>query len=400
MKLPLLVFFVYLLWLKGCHCAPTRKDKTAIHGNLREAGKIDVDEEVKVALIGIKQMKIIMERREKEHTNLMKTLKKCKEEKQVQKLKEALKLMSELQEHLKEEESLCQVSLADSWDECKSCLESNCMRFYITCQPTRSSMKYMVDQLFWKMYQFIFSFQEDDEKDLPVSENSSEEDVQLTQIESVFNQLTVDMRILFNKSCNVFKEMQQEFDQAFRLYFMSETDLIEPYFFPALSKESMKKANHVQSWDIPNFFQLFCNFSVSIYQSVSETITEMLHAIEDVSKQDKGNLHSKTLPVQDRELCGELGQNLSECFEFHVRCQKCQDYLQEECPAIPELHIKEDEALKLVNVSNQQYAQILQMTQQHLDDTEYLMQKMREKCGWVAELAKQTLGTEKILNSA
>lgn len=35
MKLPLLVFTVYLLWLKDCHCAPTWKDKTAIHGNLK-----------------------------------------------------------------------------------------------------------------------------------------------------------------------------------------------------------------------------------------------------------------------------------------------------------------------------------------------------------------------------
>lgn len=47
----------------------------------------NVDEEVKKALIGIKQMKIMMERSEEEHRSLMKTLKKCKEEKQVQLLK-------------------------------------------------------------------------------------------------------------------------------------------------------------------------------------------------------------------------------------------------------------------------------------------------------------------------
>lgn len=69
---------------------------------------------------------------------------------------------------------------------------------------------------------------------------------------------------------------------------MSDTDLIEPYFSPALSKEPMKKVDLVQSWDIPSFFQLFCNFSVSIYQSVSTTITETLNAIEDLPKQDKG----------------------------------------------------------------------------------------------------------------
>lgn len=49
--------------------------------------------------------------------------------------------MNEVQEHLEEEERLCQVSLMDSWDECKSCLESDCMRFYTTCQSSWSSMK-------------------------------------------------------------------------------------------------------------------------------------------------------------------------------------------------------------------------------------------------------------------
>lgn len=49
-----------------------------------KAGERDIDEEVKKALIGMKQMKIMMERRGEEHTSLMKTLKKCREEKQVQ----------------------------------------------------------------------------------------------------------------------------------------------------------------------------------------------------------------------------------------------------------------------------------------------------------------------------
>ncbi|KAM7126405.1 clusterin-like protein 1 isoform 1-T2 [Molossus nigricans] len=401
MKLPLLVFIVYLLWLKDCHCAPTWKDKTAIHENLKgfsEAGEIDVDEEVKKALIGMKQMKIMMRRREEEHTHIMKTLKKCREEKQ-----EALKLMNEVQEHLEEEERRCQESLTDSWDECKSCLESDCMRLYTTCQPSRSSTENMIEQFFRKIYQFLFPFHEDNRKDLPVGEKVMEEDAQVTQIEHMFSHLTVDVRFLFNRSFNVFKQMQQEFDEAFQSYFMSDTDLIEPYVFPALFKEPTKKADVVQSWDLPSFFQLFCNFSLSIYQSVSTAITEMLNAMADLPKQhedaDPGGLSSKTMSGQDRGLCEELGQNLSECFQVHARCQKCQDYLSEDCPDIPELYTKVDEALKLVNISDQQYVQILQVMQYHLEDTTYLMEKMREEFGWVTELENQTPGTENTFNS-
>ncbi|XP_012657499.1 clusterin-like protein 1 [Otolemur garnettii] len=398
MKPPLLLFTVYLLWLKDCHCAPTWKDKTAVSGNLKSfsaAGETHVDEEVKKALMGIKQMKTVMEKKEEEHSNLMKTLKKCREEKQ-----EALKLMNEVQEHLAKEERLCHVSLAESWDECRSCLESDCMRFYTNCQPSRSSVKNTIGQFFRKIYQGLFPFREDDETDLPISEKFPEEDSQLTHMEDVFSQLAVDVKSLFNRSLNVFKQMQQEFDQAFQSYFMSDTDFIESSFSPALSKEPTKKEDFVQNWALPNFFQLFCNFSLSIYESVSETITEALNAIEDLPEQDKGpDQGHLMLPAQDRRLCGELGQNSSECFKFHERCQKCQDYLSEDCPDVPELHAELDEALRLVNVSSQQYTEVLRMTQQHLEDTSYLMERMRWQFGWVSELANQIPETEIIFNS-
>ncbi|XP_023576167.1 clusterin-like protein 1 [Octodon degus] len=85
MKLPLLMFIVCLLWLKDCHCAPTWKDKTATRGNLKgfsEAAEIDAAGEVQTALTGVKWMKIMMARREEEHSSLMKILRKCAEEKQ------------------------------------------------------------------------------------------------------------------------------------------------------------------------------------------------------------------------------------------------------------------------------------------------------------------------------
>ncbi|CAO2617420.1 Clusterin-like protein 1, partial [Lemmus lemmus] len=54
---------------------------------LLEVGETDTGGEVKKALIGSRQMKIWVERRETEHAQLMKTLKKYKEENQVSSLK-------------------------------------------------------------------------------------------------------------------------------------------------------------------------------------------------------------------------------------------------------------------------------------------------------------------------
>ena len=75
-----------------CNLIGSQRKKNLQHNLLgfSEAGEIDIDEEVKKALIGMKQMKILMERREEEHSSLMRTLKKCREEKQVRSLKSYL----------------------------------------------------------------------------------------------------------------------------------------------------------------------------------------------------------------------------------------------------------------------------------------------------------------------
>ncbi|XP_031224816.1 clusterin-like protein 1 isoform X2 [Mastomys coucha] len=399
MKPPLLVLSVYLIWLKYCDSAPTWKETATTDGSLKslpKVGETDVEEEVKKALIGIKQMKIMMERREEEHAKLMKTLKKCKEEKQ-----EALKLMNEVQERLEEEEKLCQASSVDSWDGCRPCLESNCIQFYTVCQPGWSSVKNMMEQFLKKIYQFLFTHSED-VKDLPAIEQLTKEDLQVVHIENLFSQLAIDVKSLFNMSFYIFKQMQQEFDQAFQLYFMSDMDLKELHS-PALSKEITKKEELGQRWGIPNVFQLFRNFSLSIYGRVQQIIMKTLNAIEDswepYKELDQRGMTSKMLPEQNGEMCEEFGKNLSGCLKFHKRCQKCHNYLSEDCPDVPELHIEFLEALKLVNVSNQQYDQIVWMTQYHLEDTTHLMEKMREQFGWVSQLASHNPVTEDIFNS-
>uniref|UniRef100_A0A4X2M1Y4 Clusterin n=1 Tax=Vombatus ursinus TaxID=29139 RepID=A0A4X2M1Y4_VOMUR len=400
MKPSILMFTVHLLWLKGCQCAPTWKDTTDLRENLKSlsvVGEQYVDEEVKKALIGIKQMKIVMERNEVKHKELMKTLKKSSKEKQ-----EALQLMNEVKERLEVEERRCQVSLTGLWDECKSCLESSCMRFYTTCQPSWSTVINKIESFFKKMPQLIFPFREDEAEALPVTEKSDEEDAQLSQIEGTFSQLAMDVNTLFNRSTNVFKQIRKEFDQAFQTYFISDADLTEAYFLPALSETTPQNTSLLKSWDIPNFFQLFFDFSKSILTGIGEMITEMLKGMknlpEQVKEPDKGGMFSEVFPGHNRVPCKELSQNLSGCSEFHERCQKCQENLLQDCPNVPELHMKFDEAFKLVNISEQQYTQIFQMTQHHMEDMIAMMGKMREKFGWVTELSHWTRGSENIFN--
>ncbi|KAJ7404475.1 clusterin-like protein 1 [Willisornis vidua] len=400
---------------------------------LSEVGEKYVDEEVKKALIGIKQMKIMMERNEDKHIDLMKTLKKSSEEKQ-----QALRLMDEVKARLEEEERQCQVSLKNLWDECESCLESTCMRYYTTCKHGVSTFKRKVEDFLRKIPPLIFSFHEDQGKDIQFNEKSEKEDTQLVKMEDLFSQLLSDVGSIFDRSFIFFKHMQKEFDQSFQTFFMSNLDLNESPSMPALPEYTTRNDSSQKGWAMPGFLQIVFDFSKTVFEGVNS---------------DRSGMFSKIVPGRQRPQCKELRENSSGCPQFHERCQKCQDNLlhgpdkkfgpiqvlndtdflqmphhsiigghqvghaglvpgevmlvidlfhdlprHRDCPNVPELHIKFDEAFKLVNLSGEQYEQILQVVRHHTEDTSYLLNKMKERFGWVSELSNMTIGPESIFN--
>ncbi|XP_030301619.1 clusterin-like protein 1 [Calypte anna] len=397
------LFIICMLWLKGHQCAPTKQEEMNLQENLKllsEVGEKYVDEEVKKALIGIKQMKIMMERNEDKHMNLMRTLKKSSEEKQ-----QALRLMEEVKERLEEEEKQCQVSLKNLWDECESCLESTCMRYYTTCKQGLSRFRGKVEDFLRKIPPLIFTFQEDHGKDIEFNEKPEKVDSQLVKMEDLFSQLLSDMGSIFDRSFIFFKQMQKEFDQSFQMYFMSDLDLTDSPNMPALP-ETTRNNGLQKGWGMPAFIQIVFDFSKTVFEGVSEVITEVFDEYranrrevpEQAKDPDRNGMFSEIVSGRQRPLCRELRENSSGCPQFHERCQKCQDNLLHDCPNVPELHMKMDEAFKLVNVSGEQYEQILQVVQRHTEDTSYLLNKMKERFGWVSELSNMTIGPESIFN--
>ncbi|NXN88564.1 CLUL1 protein, partial [Bombycilla garrulus] len=400
------IFIIHVLCLNGHQCAPMKQDEVNLRDNLKqlsEVGEKYVDEEVKKALIGIKQMKIMMERNEDKHIDLMKTLKKSSEEKQ-----QALRLMDEVKARLEEEERQCQVSLKNLWDECESCLESTCMRYYTTCKCGVSTFKKKVEDFLRKIPPLIFTFHEDQGRDIQSNEKPEKEDTQLVKMEDLFSQLLSDVGSIFDRSFIFFKHMQKEFDQSFQTYFMSDLDLSESPSMPALPEVTTRIDSSQRSWGMPGFLQVVFDFSRTVFEGVSEVITDVFDEYRDyrrdVPEQTKGKypdrsgMFSKIVSGRQRLQCRELRENSSGCPQFHERCQKCQDNLLHDCPNVPELHIKFDEAFKLVNLSGEQYEQILQVVRHHTEDTSYLLNKMKERFGWVSELSNMTIGPENIFN--
>ncbi|NXW57005.1 CLUL1 protein, partial [Eurystomus gularis] len=330
------IFVIYVLWLKGHQCAPTRQEEVNLQENLKllsEVGEKYVDDEVKKALIGIKQMKIMMGRNEDKHVDLMKTLKKSSEEKQ-----QALQLMDQVKERLEEEERKCQVSLKNLWDECESCLESTCMRYYITCKHGWSTFRRKVEDVLRKIPPFIFTFHEDPGKDIQFNEKPEEEDTQLVKMEGLFSQLLLDIASIFDRSFIFFKQMQKKFDRSFQMYFMSDLDLKgSTIIMPALPENITRNDSSQKGWGITSFLQTVFDFSTTVFESASEVITEVFDEYRDnrrdVPEQAKGkypdrrDMFSKIVSGHQRPLCRDLLENSSGCPQFLDRCQKCQDNL-------------------------------------------------------------------------
>ncbi|RMC15526.1 hypothetical protein DUI87_07720 [Hirundo rustica rustica] len=264
-----------------------RKVHYFLNSELSEVGEKYVDEEVKKALIGIKQMKIMMERNEDKHIDLMKTLKKSSEEKQ-----QALQLMDEVKARLEEEERQCQVALKNLWNECESCLESTCMRYYTTCKHGASTFKRKVEDFLRKIPPLIFTFHEEQGRDIQSNEKPEKEDTQLVKMEDLFSQLLSDVGTIFDRSFTFFKHMQKEFDQSFQTYFMSDLDLSESPSMPALPEVTTRIDGSQRGWRMPGFLQTVFDFSRTVLEGVTEVITDVFDEYRDyrrdVPEQTKG----------------------------------------------------------------------------------------------------------------
>lgn len=138
-----------------------------------------------------------------------------------------------------------------------------------------------VEDFLRKIPPLIFPFREDQGKDIQFNEKPEKEDTQLVKMEDLFSQLLSDMGSVFDRSFMFFKQMQKEFDQSFQTYFMSDLDLSESPSMPALPEAITRNDGLQKDWGIPAFLQTVFDFSKTVFEGVSEVITEVFDEYKD-----------------------------------------------------------------------------------------------------------------------
>ncbi|XP_077123811.1 clusterin-like protein 1 [Ranitomeya variabilis] len=392
----LFALMIYLLCLKHQQSAPTSTDleDKSLSKKIKALSKVGeeyVVQEIKKALMGVKQMKKLMERNEEKHENILKSLKKTKEEN-----KEAVRLFEDIIEKLNEAEIQCRQSLNTEWEGCKSCLEWSCIKFYANSCSHQELQTFVVKLL----------------KESPsislISRNTEEEykseyymAAQPSKKKSMFSQLKTDVSTLFNKSVAFFRNYHNGFNESFQNNFFSDFNQLNVNNSTTMpDRDQVIISNYFEHWDFPGLLQSLYEFGQSIFEIMADVFVIMF-------KKFNGDLNETYMPLQDspvhprsmpsKILCNEL-QNASECLLFQKRCQLCYESVMKDCPDVIELHLKSEAALKLVNVSRQQYDDVTQIVQQHTEESFNLANQMKKQFGWVTEQTNRTSDTDSVFN--
>ncbi|XP_026229782.1 clusterin-like protein 1 [Anabas testudineus] len=375
-------------------CAP--EDQGISEDTLRQLsmdGEKLVDEEVNRALYGVKQMREVMWRNEQKHEHLMKSLQHSSDKK-----KGAAQLAKEVTDKLEEAEEQCKDSLQSEWEECRPCLEDACKTFYTsTCRRGFATFQAKVENFFRRVSR-RFGPREPrmDAGDILVNQEPENTDTEVSRIEDSFNHLMSKVGTLVNRSVALVSRMRNRLDKALQGAFLNNTDLLmeettpDPYY-PA------RDSGFLQGVGLEEVMDSFLDFGKSVVEEFEAVVTQVFDGLhEAVEEETKKGRKSFPHFLQNRKLCRDLRKQTSECWQLQNQCDTCQGALITECPAVRELHIELDEVSQLLDVSREQYDEILSIVQHHTDETVNWVSDMAAQFSWVAQAVNSSSTPENI----
>uniref|UniRef100_A0A7N6BUG4 Clusterin n=1 Tax=Anabas testudineus TaxID=64144 RepID=A0A7N6BUG4_ANATE len=360
---------------------------------LSAVGEQYVDMEIKQALLGVKQMKGMMGRKEEKHKHLMDALRYSRDK---------TKLVKETQLKLDEAEQQCRDLTEASFTECRPCLEDTCKAFYTSmCRRGFASFSFKVEEFFRKMASQLeatepFYNQNKGNSESLNQQDEGKADLEVLQAEASFSQLQSNISLLYNQSLILVKKMQQVFGHSFLVAFTAE---LQPSSLSAVQDGS--NADLLRTVD--HILDSVSDFGKNVLEELSSTVADVFEEIQEAedyfqqSSRDMGSL-SALGQSQDKYVCRRLRRQASECWQLQDLCETCKDYLLKECPSVQQLHSEMEEMYMLLNASRQQYDDRLQLVQRHTADTQGWLNSMDDKYGWVSQLSSNTVNPLNIFN--
>ncbi|XP_017266527.1 clusterin-like protein 1 [Kryptolebias marmoratus] len=372
---------------------PEDQMKVNILTQLSEDGEKLVNEELSRALYGVKQMKEVMWRNGQKHEHLMKSLKHSGDKK-----RGAAQLAKEVSEKLEEAEEQCKDSLQSEWEECRPCLEDACKTFYTsTCRRGFASFQAKVENFFQRVSR-RFGPREPPMKagDILVNQEADDSEADIIRIEDSFNRVMIRMDSLVNRSITFASKMSSKLDKVLQRAFLNATEVLteettsDPF-------DPSRDSGFLQGVGLEEVLESFFDFGKSVVEEFGAVVTQVFDDLHQaVEKERKKERLSLPRFLQNRKLCRDLRRQTSECWQLQNKCEACQGALLTECPSVQELHVELDEVSQLLDVSKEQYDEILSIVQRHADETVKWLSTMAAEFSWVAQAVSNNSAPQNI----
>ncbi|TNM98378.1 clusterin-like protein 1 [Takifugu flavidus] len=384
MKLSLSLI-VLLVTVGVLYSAPEEQPSNISEDTLKQLsmnGEKLVDEEVRRALYGVKQMRDVMWRNAQKHQQLMTSLVHSGEKK-----KEAAKLAQEVFEKLEEAEEQCRESLQTEWEECRPCLEDACKNFYTsTCRRGFATFHTKVENFFRRVSsRFGNRERRAGRGDILVNQDLNNTDAQAVRIEESFNRLANKVSSLVALSDMLVSRMGAKLGKVFQKAFLNDLDApmektTDDTFNPA------RDSGFLQGVGLEEVLESFYDFGKSVLDEFGAVVTQVFDGISETVQEEKKTAREKfSRFLQNRKLCRDLRKQSSECWQLQSQCEVCHGALLTECPSVRELHLELDEVSQLLDVSKDQYDEILSIVQHHTDETVNWLSNMAAEFSWVGQ---------------
>lgn len=435
------VLVVTLGVLQGSPDQPATISEETLKQLSQKGGRL-LDMEVKKALYGVKQMREVMVKNGEKHQHLMKSLQHSSEKK-----KGAAQLTKEVRGKLQEAEEQCKFSLQFEWEACRPCLEDACKNFYTnTCRRGFSRFTTKVENFFQRVAsRFSPSFSPsallmpreglqlpesqtapipqgedvqadspnmdtlmgEEQADSPALEAQSESptleaqtqyetsDVEVVRIEDSFSRLATKVGTLFSRSVTLVSRIHDRLDAALQRAFAPPTpgkeEELRPTAIPDLLSPARDSA-FLRGVGLEEVLDSFLDFGRSVVEEFGAVVTQVFDDGNEAEEEEKKRERA-LFPgfLRSRKLCRDLRRRTSECWQLQNQCEPCQGPLLTECPSVRELHVELEQASELLQVSESQYQQVLDIAQRHTDDTISWLSNMAAEFSWVGALADPTL---------
>ncbi|XP_036453288.1 clusterin-like protein 1 [Colossoma macropomum] len=381
---------------------------------LSAEGERYMDEEMKRALLGVKQMKETMDKTDERHQQLLKTLKQSFDKK-----RGAEQLAQEAEQKLQMAEQQCRDRLRPMWEKCRPCLQARCGSFYTsTCRRSSSSFSLQVEEFVRRMASKLDEDQDQlfnqspdsqleiqNQTQMPMDQNTPEYqnqgrdyeqllkvspppnmDKDLVWIKNTFSRIGTKVASLYSHSSALVSGMRRELGSAFLSTF---TEDIQPE--PSLPSEHLQTGGFALSGSLRGAFDSFMEMGRSVLHEVSSALTQSFEGSEPEGATQKA---SDWLPgwmsSPGGQLCRHLRSRVSQCREKQSECDNCHQALLTECPEVPEHYSELSEISLLLNASRSQYEEVLQVLRTHTEHTLRWAENVTRKHAWVTHISNGT----------